>query len=108
MNIIFSHSASSITEVQEEWLRILGDANVNNVFLTPQFQAEWWKNYGCGECTILRLENAQKELIGLAPFFVDGNDVRFFGDAAVFDYLDFIVEKDKEEEFFALFIGELK
>jgi CelD/BcsL family acetyltransferase involved in cellulose biosynthesis len=99
---------NTIVEVKNDWLQILPNASVRNIFLTPQFQEVWWQNFGKGECFILRIENDQKELLGIAPFFFHEGALQFLGDVSVSDYLDFIIVKGKETEFYSALTHELK
>jgi CelD/BcsL family acetyltransferase involved in cellulose biosynthesis len=96
------------SELTADWLALLPNAGANTVFLTPQFQETWWNIFGTGECHILRIQNEKGELLGLAPFFIKNGELSFFGDRLVSDYLDFIIKKGSEAEFFALLMPELK
>ena len=99
---------NTIAEIKDDWLETLSSSSQKNVFLTPQFQQVWWQNFGDGERCILRIENEEEELLGVAPFYFKNSTLSFLGDTAVSDYLDFVILNGREEEFYTALIEKLK
>lgn len=94
-------SASAFSELQTEWLDLLGQSVTNYVFQTPQFQEAWWNTLGEGELQIItiRIEN---QLIGLAPLYKHKNEAGkqelcFVGCVNVSDYLDILVDSNHQK-----------
>ncbi len=103
-----SSLVSDFSEIQDQWIDLLPQTTINTVFFTPQFQQVWWKNFGKGECHIIRVDNDAKELIGVAPFFIHNGTLSFFGNHELSDYLDFIIQSGSEMECYAAITDKLR
>jgi CelD/BcsL family acetyltransferase involved in cellulose biosynthesis len=90
----------TFSTLEEAWQRLLPVANVDTVFLTPQWQRIWWQKFGQrAELCLLSLRE-DNQLLGIAPLMREGNTLSFVGDTDVCDYLDFIVARGKEVAFY--------
>ena len=76
-----------------------------SVFVLPGWMKAWWGHFGAGFETFIVVAREQGEVIGLAPFKRSGKIASFIGNEAVCDYLDFVVAKGKEKEFFSALLN---
>ncbi len=60
----------------------------------------WWDTFGSGRIPYLCSVRHKNNLIGVAPFTIQGESARFMGDADVCDYLDVVVSSGRGIEFF--------
>jgi CelD/BcsL family acetyltransferase involved in cellulose biosynthesis len=92
--------------LQEEWLALLDQAEINQVFMTPQFAKSWWQSLGgkSGQKLQILLFRVETEnLVVIFPLYSEGSTLSLIGDRTVADYLDVIIEKNLSEEIFAEF-----
>lgn len=72
------------------WDALLARKAGASVFLTPQWQAVWWRHFGPPSALRLLAVGPQDAPLGLAPLRADGEHWRFLGSTDLFDYHDFI------------------
>jgi CelD/BcsL family acetyltransferase involved in cellulose biosynthesis len=78
------------------------------LFVLPPWLEAWWAAFGGGrEPCLIGVERGE-DLIGLAPFRVEGKEASFIGDSDVCDYLDFVLAPGRGPEFFPVLIKELR
>ncbi len=99
MNLEVLSDPNCFRTLAQEWLNLLGNATTNHIFLTPQFQAAWWKHFATGELYIITLRSDRGELIGVAPFYRQDKTLHLLGSHEVSDYLDVIVHQDFVNDF---------
>jgi CelD/BcsL family acetyltransferase involved in cellulose biosynthesis len=93
---------SCFNTLAKEWHDLLGSAEINHIFITPEFQEVWWKTLGNGELQVITIRTDQGQLVGIAPLFRFRNSegriqLSFIGCVDVSDYLDFIVHREHKE-----------
>jgi CelD/BcsL family acetyltransferase involved in cellulose biosynthesis len=77
-------------------------------FVLPPWLKAWWDAFGGGwESHVLSVESGGRT-IGIAPLRIRGREARLIGDVNVCDYLDFIAEPGREEEFLMALVGHLR
>lgn len=103
-----STSASAFFELRQDWHQLLEHSAVNEIFLTPEYQAVWWQTLGKGELKIISFRLESGKLVGLAPLLVENNTYSFIGCKDVSDYLDFIVHQDYQDMVYQAIFTELK
>lgn len=85
-------------QLQPEWNDLLSRNTFNNIFITWEWQYNWWMAYQPGELWIVTVRDESERLIGLAPLFIDTKAgervVREIGCVDVTDYLDLLVDQN--------------
>jgi len=79
-----------------------------NIFVLPAWLSAWWRVFGAGVEPWLSSVRSGRDLIGLAPLQVQGDEASFVGGQDVCDYLDFVVRPGREVEFFDLLLDHLR
>ena len=74
--------------------------NWDCLFVLPGWLKAWWDTFGSGRIPYLCSVWHKNELIGIAPFMIQGESARFMGDADVCDYMDVIIRTGRGIEFF--------
>lgn len=97
----------------DEWNALLGRARFSTLFLTHEWQTTWWRHLGEGDLWIVAWREAQSgRLVGIAPLyritFAKGElagktQLNIVGCLEVSDYLDIIVDENREEAVYADF-----
>ncbi len=78
----------------DEWQDLMKRAVTAPIFMSVDYQKIWWQHLGQGQLCILTIrDEASQRLVGLAPLFVDNQEMRFVGCVDVSDYLDFLVDR---------------
>ena len=96
----YSVRAEGIEAIQEEWERVLPSCSTNTVFVTPWWQQVWWRHFGDGQELHILSVRDEDEVAGIAPLMLNDGVLSFVGDKDLFDYLDFLVPRGKEEVFY--------
>lgn len=98
----------SFDSIWERWEEILPLSATNTVFVTPWWHKIWWDNFGeDGESLILSVSEDSR-LLGIAPLMAGENGaLTFLGDKDLYDYLDFIVPRDRQDEFYPAMVDHL-
>jgi CelD/BcsL family acetyltransferase involved in cellulose biosynthesis len=78
------------------------------LFVLPVWLKVWWDQFGSGLTPYLCAVRHKDELIGIAPFMVQGQTASLMGDADVCDYLDVIVAAGREKKFFEVLLLHLR
>jgi len=103
--------------LREQWNPLLARSVADTVFLTWEWIEAWWKNYGNGRSLLVLGAWEDKNLAGIAPFFVDETQIfgktwkrlRLIGDGSHdSDYLDCFAEAGREAEAIGSFVSFLK
>jgi CelD/BcsL family acetyltransferase involved in cellulose biosynthesis/peptidoglycan/xylan/chitin deacetylase (PgdA/CDA1 family) len=77
LNVAQYQSWDELQALRELWNPLLFQSISDTVFLTWEWCAAWWKNYGAGRRLFVLAAWEGKEVVGIAPFYVD--EVRFYG-----------------------------
>ncbi len=92
MNIVvFDH----FDEIYADWEKLIENVD-NSPFISPFWQKLWWEHFGEGDLYIAKIVD-DKDIIGIAPLYLNGNVARFIGGTDLFDYQDLIFLKGYEE-----------
>ena len=90
---------------EETWNGLLTRSAVPTVFLTWQWQTNWWNAFGQGrELRLLQVTDGSGQLVGLLPLYAEPGShspLRIVGGADVSDYLDLLAVQGHEEEVWA-------
>jgi CelD/BcsL family acetyltransferase involved in cellulose biosynthesis len=85
-------------ELESQWNALLHRSITDTIFLTLEWQSTWWETYQPGELWVVTCHDAQDQLVGIAPWFIQTKNgervVRTIGCVDVTDYVDVIVERD--------------
>jgi hypothetical protein len=104
----YSVRVGDFTSMNDAWEEVLPLSSTNTIFVTPWWQRVWWRNFGEGfDLSILSVSN-DDGVAGVAPLMINDGVVSFVGDKDLFDYLDFLVPKGKEEVFYNALWDHLK
>lgn len=96
-------------KIRAGWNTLLLLSEENSIFLTHEWFYSWWKCFSEGKSLeILRFQDEQGEMIGIAPLMTEENILRFIASQEVTDYCDFITAKGRGEEFYENLLGYLK
>jgi CelD/BcsL family acetyltransferase involved in cellulose biosynthesis len=80
----------------------------NSVFITPEWLQVWWKVFGEGQQSFIRVISDADRVIGIAPLRLEKDTAMFIGDTDVCDYQDFIIETGSENAFSETLLDDLK
>ena len=92
--------------LRAEWNHLLARTSVDTIFLTWEWQSTWWRHLGArrGPLYILTARD-EGRLVAIMPLYLSSEGslrtLQVVGCIEVSDYLDIIVEKDREEEVYA-------
>jgi CelD/BcsL family acetyltransferase involved in cellulose biosynthesis len=76
--------------------------------MLPPWLDVWWGNFGNEFSPHVCSVRERDEIIGIAPLMVQGEKAFFIGGSDVCDYLDFVVDPRKAQEFFRALIKHLR
>jgi CelD/BcsL family acetyltransferase involved in cellulose biosynthesis len=103
--IVQCSSVEEFLGMEEQWDRLLFDANKENIFLTHTWQKTWWRTYGDDKALwILEAQYGQR-IIGIAPLMMERSSLgmrrlAFIGCGELKpEHLDFIVLPDYHQLF---------
>jgi len=119
LNIERIPSAEWPRRLFSEWSRLLDEASVSEVFLSPEWTIAWMRHYGDErEALLITARDESGALLGLAPFYrrrlgpgvLSGPRVlAFLGDEGVgSEYLGILARKVAEEQFLSALAHEMK
>ena len=100
-------SFPTIEEAEPAWEQVLGNSAAPTLFLTPWWQKTWWKHFGGDSELAVHVVSDGPRPIGVAPLVCSDGVLELLGATDLFDYRDFIVERDREEEFSAVLLDHL-
>ncbi len=78
------------------------------LFVLPGWLEVWWNVFSAELAPSLYAVKDGEEVIGIAPFLLEGREARFMGDPDVCDYQDFIVTPGRVGEFSEILINHLR
>ncbi|MBI5880218.1 MAG: GNAT family N-acetyltransferase [Chloroflexi bacterium] len=103
LNVQIYDTADAFDTLSSEWSALLGRAATNTLFLTREFQANWWQHFGAeGGLRLVVVRDDAGALAGIVPLYaeppVDGRvALRLIGGVEVADYCDIIAPRGSEE-----------
>jgi len=105
LNVQIFETADCFDALKAEWSALLAHTASNTLFLTPEFQANWWKHFGRdGGLRLATVRDETGALAGIAPLYAEPPDtdgrivLRLIGGVEVADYCDLIVAPGREED----------
>lgn len=108
LNTNYTVTTETFDSIHAFWLDPQYPLNWNCLFVLPSWLKVWWDTFGTGRIPYLRSVWHNNELIGIAPFMIQGESVRFMGGADVCDYMDVIIRPGRGVEFFEVLGQHLK
>ena len=95
MQITLYTDPNAFDVLEKEWHDLMRRAISAPLFMTVEYQKIWWEHLGTGQLRLLAIrDTTSRQLVGLAPLFVDNQTLYFVGGVDVSDYLDFLVDRD--------------
>ena len=98
----------SFDSIYSDWKKLQDKSPAGSFFSSPVWSKTWWQQFGSGNKLYLGTVRHQGKLIGIAPLRINGDVASFIGGSDVCDYLDFVIEPGKEEDFFGELMDNLK
>jgi CelD/BcsL family acetyltransferase involved in cellulose biosynthesis len=94
-------SIDAFDALHDEWNDLLHSSPRDQIFLTWEWQSNWWASYQPGQIWVIALRDEDSQLVALAPWFIDqdhekGRLVRSIGCVEVTDYLEVILKPGYE------------
>ncbi len=101
MKLDIYHEDSAFELLRDEWNALLNRSVVNEIFLTWEWQATWWRAYAPGDLWLIVGRDENGALAGIAPWFreMPSRVIRPIGCVDVTDYLDIIAPPEQHEAF---------
>ncbi len=98
---------NGLSQLASDWQDLFERAKCSHVFLSYEWMAEWWDQWGAGhELFSIEVRDANERLIALAPFYIRTPKNRWAGarvlafigsDYVASDHLDILVEPGSED-----------
>ena len=80
----------------------------DSIFVLPAWLKVWWQEFGSGSKLCLGTVKQGETIIGIAPLLVREGVASIIGSADVCDYLDFVVARGRERDFFSVLLDDLR
>ena len=100
LNISVVSSLKDFESIEPAWNSLLKRSNVDNPFLTFEWQYTWWEMFGKGKKLYIVVAKIDDQIVGIGPFMVSRFSVfkilEFIG-TGLSDYLGIIWEKDQAQ-----------
>jgi CelD/BcsL family acetyltransferase involved in cellulose biosynthesis len=103
-----SFNLKTLDNLRDSWAGLPPEMKRGPLFVLPVWLESWWQVFGAKTGLLLGEMSKGGRVIGIAPLRVKKEEAMFIGDAAVCDYLDFIISPGRENEFFSILLDELK
>jgi CelD/BcsL family acetyltransferase involved in cellulose biosynthesis len=104
----YSIFIEDIDRLVERWPIIRHSFGHAPFFVLPNWLKAWWSIFGASSSLFLQIVKQDGNTIGISPLKINQGIASFIGNAAVCDYLDFIIIQGKENDFFYVLINQLK
>jgi len=104
----YTVTKESFDNLSHFWLKPQTFLNWDSIFILPPWLEVWRKVFGSAADPCLYAVRQNKEIIGLAPILIDGNEACLMGSDDVCDFLDFVVAPGGEANFFNSLLDQLK
>ncbi len=92
----------------DRWQTIRDSFSHVPFFVLPKWLKAWWSIFGTHKNLLLQIVKQDGNIIGISPLQIKEGTASFIGDAAVCDYLDFLIIQGREEDFFTVLTNQLK
>jgi CelD/BcsL family acetyltransferase involved in cellulose biosynthesis len=90
------------------WLESQDRSMWDCIFVLPPWLEVWWHEFGLEAELYLGAVRQGGAIIGIAPLLLRGGEAFFIGSGDVCDYLDFIVVRGREVDFFNTLLNDLR
>lgn len=97
---------NSLNDLNAYWHDGRSNLDWPSIFVLPPWLQAWWEVFGAGNEIYLRTAWDGDNIIGIAPLRIKGEVASFIGDVDVCDYLDFIVVRGREADFFGMLLDD--
>ena len=108
INTSYRVEYKTLESVSSYWKRYGNSISWRCLFVLPPWLKAWWDSFGQNLDPYLFSILHENCTIGIAPLQRKGDTVRLIGDKDVCDNLDFIVAKDKAQDFYHFLINHLQ
>jgi CelD/BcsL family acetyltransferase involved in cellulose biosynthesis len=108
VNSEYTVTEETFDSIQAYWMDPDQRLSWDCLFVLPGWLKVWWDNFGSNQTAYLYAVRHKEELIGIAPFAVEGKTARLMGDPDVCDFLDVILAPGSGKVFFQTLILHLK
>jgi CelD/BcsL family acetyltransferase involved in cellulose biosynthesis len=104
----YTVTEESLTSLADLWSDPSQRLDWDCLFVLPAWLNAWWRCFGKEMTPFLRSVRNRNVVIGIAPLMISGQTAFFMGDAAICDYLDFVVAPGEEAAFFPALVRDLR
>ena len=104
----YTVTEESLTSLADLWSDSSQRLDWHCLFVLPAWLNAWWRCFGKEMTPFLRSVRNRNAVIGIAPLMIRGQTAFFMGDAAICDYLDFVVAPGQEARFFTALVRDLR
>lgn len=106
---VHSHTEpSAFAELKAEWTDLLAESTPRSIFLTPQWQSLWWRNFSEGRgLRVLAVRSAEEKLLGLCSLVESDGTLEFLGGRDLCDHLDVLCAPGHEETVAGGLLGQI-
>lgn len=98
----------SLAQFEEVWLKHQYLWQEAGPFITPAWLTAWWSCFAGENELLLLCVSRNDEVLGVAPFMVQGEVARLVGSEDVCDYLDIVVLPEHNEAIFTALLSYFK
>ena len=104
----YTVTEESLTSLAHLWSDPSQRLDWGCLFVLPSWLNAWWCCFGKEMRPFLRSVRNRSAVIGIAPLMIRGQTAFFMGDAAICDYLDFVIAPGQEAKFFSALVRDLR
>jgi CelD/BcsL family acetyltransferase involved in cellulose biosynthesis len=104
----YTVTEESLTSLADLWSDPSQRLDWDCLFVLPAWLSAWWRCFGMEMTPFLRSVRKRDAIIGIAPLMIRDQTAFFMGDAAICDYLDFVVAPGEEATFFTALVKDLR
>lgn len=104
----YTVTEESLTSLADLWSDPNQRLDWNCLFVLPAWLNAWWRCFGKEMTPFLRSVRNRNAVIGVAPLMIRGQTAFFMGNAAICDYLDFVVAPHQAAMFFSALVKDLR
>ena len=104
----YTVTEESLTSLADLWSNPSQRLDWDCLFVLPAWLNAWWRCFGKEMTPFLRSVRNRNTVIGIAPLMIRDQTAFFMGDAAICDYLDFVIAPGEEAAFFPTLVRDLR
>jgi CelD/BcsL family acetyltransferase involved in cellulose biosynthesis len=101
-------AVESFDSLASYWAKPDNDLRWSSIFVLPTWLKVWWQAFGSGAELYLRTLRQKDRIIGFAPLMINKETAYLIGSGDVCDYLDFVITRGMESDFFGVLLDDLK